>query len=77
MKTMFAALILLALATPAAAGQCPALWKQLDAKLQTAQLSEADRSKVAALRNKGEELHRSGDHAGSAAALNEALAMLE
>ena len=77
MKAMFAALILFALATPAAAGQCPALWKQVDAKLQTAQLSEADRSKVAALRKEGQELHGSGDHAGSAAALNEALALLE
>ena len=77
MKAMFATVILLALANPAEARQCPALWKQVDAKLQTAQLSEADRSKVAALRKEGEELHGSGDHAGSAAALNEALALLD
>jgi hypothetical protein len=58
-------------------GQGPTLWKQVDEKLQTAQLSDADKAKVMELRQQGEALHSSGDHAGSEAALNEALALLE
>ena len=75
-RTVVAALLLV-LAGPASASQCPTLWKQIDEKLQTAQLSEADKAKVAELRQRGEQLHTSGDHAGSEAALNEALALLD
>ena len=77
MKRLFAIVIALAFAGPALAGQCPTLWKQVDEKLQTAQLSEADKAKVTELRQQGEALHSSGDHGGSEAALNEALALLE
>ena len=77
MKRFLATALLLAFAAPAFANQCPTLWKQVDEKLQTAQLSEADKAKVTDLRQKGEELHSAGDHAGSEAALNEALALLE
>ena len=77
MQRIFAAALLLVLAGPASANQCPTLWKQIDERLQTAQLSEADKAKVADLRQRGEQLHASGDHAGSEAALNEALALLD
>lgn len=77
MKRLFAVALLLVFASPAAASQCPMLWAQIDEKLQTAQLSEADRAKVTDLRQRGEELHGAGDHAASEAALNEALALLE
>jgi hypothetical protein len=77
MKAILATALLLALASPAAANQCPALMKQVDAKLQTAQLSDADKRKVTKLRKDGEAAHRSGDHAKSEAALNEAIALLK
>jgi hypothetical protein len=77
MQRIVAVALLLALASPALANQCPTLWKQVDEKLQTAQLSEADKAKVTELRQRGEQLHASGDHAGSEAALNEALALLD
>jgi hypothetical protein len=77
MQKIVVAALLLVLAGPAWANKCPTLWKEVDAKLQTTQLSEADRAKVTELRQRGEQLHASGDHAGSEAALNEALALLD
>jgi hypothetical protein len=49
---------------------------EIDAALQTAQLSEADRAKVMELRAKGEQEHQAGDHAASEASLGEAKAIL-
>ncbi|GAA2842684.1 hypothetical protein GCM10010836_40700 [Aminobacter aminovorans] len=43
-----------------------------DAALPTSPLADADMTKVKELRAKGEQLHASGDHTGSKAALNEA-----
>lgn len=77
MKTVFATALLLALASPAAANQCPQLMNQVDAKLQTAQISAADKTKVTQLRQEGEAAHKAGDHAKSEAALNEALDLLK
>jgi len=77
MKKVLAAALLLAFVSPALAGQCPTLWKQVDEKLPSADLSDADRAKVTELRQQGEELHEAGDHAASEAALNEALALLQ
>ena len=77
MKTLLASAFVVALAGSAFANQCPMLWKQVDEKLQTAQLSEANKEKVTELRQRGEELHEAGDHAGSESALNEALALLD
>lgn len=76
MRRLFVAALVLGLAGPAVASQCPTLWKQVDDKLSTAQVSGADKAKVMELRQSGEELHKAGDHAGSEAALNEALALL-
>jgi hypothetical protein len=77
MKAVLATALLLALAGPAAANQCPQLMQEVDAKLQTAQLSDADKAKVTKLRQEGEEAHQAGDHAKSEAALNEALDLLK
>ena len=77
MQRIVVAAMLLVLASPALANQCPTLWKQVDEKLPAAQLSEADKAKVTELRQRGEQLHGSGDHAGAEAALNEALALLD
>ncbi len=77
MRTILASAFVLALVCPGFANQCPTLVKQIDEKLQTAQLSEADKAKVTELRNQGEAQHAAGDHAASEASLNEALAMLD
>ena len=77
MKRLLAAALLLALSSPAFAHQCPALMKQIDDKLATAQLSDADKAKVAELRKAGEEQHAAGAHDQSEASLQEALALLE
>lgn len=66
----------LTFAPAAFANQCPMLMGEIDAALQTASLSEADKTKVQELRKQGEELHTAGDHAGSEAALNEAKQIL-
>ena len=76
MRTILAAALALALASPAFAGRCPMEMAAIDAALQTAQLSEEDMARVRELRTQGEELHGAGDHAGSEAALDEAKAIL-
>ena len=76
MRTILASAFVFALAGPVLANMCPTLVKQIDEKLQTAQLSEADKAKVMELRNQGEAQHAAGDHAASEASLNEALGML-
>jgi hypothetical protein len=58
------------------AGSCPMDMKQIDAAMATSSLSTADMDKVKALRAQGEKLHKSGDHAGSVAALDEAKTIL-
>ncbi len=69
--------LMLALAPMTAfANQCPKMMAAIDAALPTASLSEADMAKVKELRQKGEQLHQAGDHAGSQAALGEAKKML-
>lgn len=69
--------ILLTIAPASAfANSCPTQMAAIDAALPTASLSEADMTKVKELRKQGEDLHNSGDHAGSEAALGEAKKML-
>lgn len=75
-KTLFAATALALLAGPAYAFHCPQDMAKIDAALQTAQLSDADKAKVTALRAKGEEQHKAGDHAAAVATLAEAMKIL-
>ena len=77
MRTIFAAALLFAFASPAFASRCPALWAQVDAKLPSANLSASDKAKVTELRKRGEEEHKAGNHAASEATLTEALALLD
>ncbi len=63
-------------ATPAFAGSCPKHMADIDAAMQTAQLSEADKTKVMELRKKGEEQHNAGDHAASMESLGQAKKIL-
>lgn len=77
MRTVLASAFFLALVSTSFANQCPSLMKQIDEKLQSAQLSEDERARVMELREQGEAQHAAGDHAASEASLNEALAMLD
>jgi hypothetical protein len=74
-KTLFAAILAVS-TSPAFAFQCPGDMAKIDAALQTAQLSDADKAKVMELRTKGEELHSAGQHQESVDTLAEALQIL-
>jgi hypothetical protein len=74
-KTLLAAILAVS-TSPAFAFQCPGDMAKIDAALQTAQLSDADKAKVMELRAKGEELHSAGQHQESVDTLAEALQML-
>ena len=75
-KFLIAAAAIAMLAGPAWASGCPTLMKKVDAALQTAQISDADKTKVMELRAKGEGEHTSGNHAGSVATLTDALKLM-
>ncbi len=60
----------------ALATQCPSIIGDIDAALETAQLSEADAARVNELRTRGEELHQAGNHDESIAVLTEAQEIL-
>jgi hypothetical protein len=75
-KTLFAAAALTLLAGPAFAFHCPQDMAKIDAAMQTAQLSDADKAKVTELRAKGEEQHNAGDHDAAVATLAEAMKIL-
>lgn len=74
--TLLLAAAVFALATPAFANQCPLLWKKVDARLSTAQVSPQVMDKVKQLRAEGEAAHKAGKHAAAVAALKEALRLL-
>lgn len=75
-KMLLSIAVVACLAGPAFASQCPMDMSKIDAAMQTAQLSDADKTKVTELRAKGEELHQSGNHAESVKTLGEAKAIL-
>ncbi len=75
-KIFLAGAIAALLASPAFASQCPMDMSKIDAAMETAQLSDADKAKVVELRAKGEELHSSGNHAESVETLGQAKSVL-
>ena len=75
-RLIITGLAAIALTVSAHAGQCPADMAKIDAALETAQLSDADKAKVMELRAKGQELHESGSHGESVNTLAEAKKML-
>ncbi len=75
-KLTFAASLVVALASPAFAFQCPADMGKIDAALASASLSNADLARVKELRARGEAEHKAGKHAASVATLAEAMAIL-
>ncbi|MGE0281442.1 MAG: hypothetical protein AB7P20_12635 [Rhizobiaceae bacterium] len=76
LRIITVAVAMLVAPVAAYANSCPTQMAAIDAALPNAKLSEADLAKVKDLRKQGEDLHASGDHAGSEAALGEAKKML-
>ncbi len=77
LRLFSALLVVLALASPAVASQCPSLVQKIDdAVAAGTSLSAEDLAKVQALRDEGEALHGAGSHADSVAKLQEALGLL-
>ncbi len=76
MKLILAAMALAA-SSLAFANNCPNEMKAIDAKLSSnPMLSDADMSKVKALRADGEKFHKAGQHAESMKALGDAKKLL-
>jgi hypothetical protein len=76
MKKPFIVATLLCMSAYAAAHGCPGEMRAIDAKMPSAMLTEADAAKVKALRDEGEKLHKSGQHAASMKALGDAKKLL-
>jgi hypothetical protein len=76
MKKPVIAAALMCMSAYAAAHGCPGEMRAIDAKMPSAMLAEADASKVKALREEGEKLHKSGQHAASMKALGDAKKLL-
>lgn len=76
-KSVIIFLALFLLPSMAMAGQCPALVKKVNEQLTKSNLSAEKKAEIVKLKDQGETLHKSGDHANSEKALNEALAKLK
>jgi hypothetical protein len=77
MKKLLTALALTALLSGTAfANSCPLHVKKIDAALASSTASEDVKAQAQALRDEGQALHDSGDHAGSMAKLAEAETLL-
>jgi hypothetical protein len=71
------AALLLAVAMPAHAWQCPADMAKIDAALDAGvEISDEELARVQELRAEGEQLHGAGNHEQSVAALAEAMEIL-
>lgn len=79
-RTLLAAGIVLALMSPAYAFHCPADMKAIDHALSqkglAKNLNKARRDDIAALRAKGEELHKGGKHAKAVEQLAKAMRII-
>ena len=68
---------LAAIATNAAAHNCPNEWKAIDAALPKAKLDAKQAAEVKKLRADGEQLHKDGKHSESMATLGKAKKILK
>ena len=75
-RLLFGTLLALSVIGTANAGSCPKHMKQIDAALGGASLSAAQMTEVKALRASGEQLHKTGKHGDSVAALKRAKKIL-
>ena len=71
MKSLLTAAAILVSASSAFAGSCPMKIALIDKALLAGNVQNAEQVKT--LRDKGEALHKSGDHGGSVAALLKAM----
>ena len=76
MKQLVLSLALAAMATTAAAHNCPNEWTAIDAALPKAKLDAKQMAEVKKLRAEGEQLHKAGKHAESMGTLGRAKKML-
>ena len=76
MKKLVLGSMMMFFAAVASAHGCPGEMRAIDAKVPTANLPAADMSKVKALREEGEKLHKEGKHTESMKALAEAKKLL-
>jgi hypothetical protein len=76
MKQLVLGSMMMFFAAMASAHGCPGEMRVIDAKVPTANLPAADMSKVKALREEGEKLHKEGKHTESMKALAEAKKLL-
>jgi hypothetical protein len=77
MKKLITALTLTVFMSGAAfANECPMHVQKIDAALATSTASDDVKTQAQALRDEGQALHESGDHAGSMAKLQEAEQLL-
>lgn len=76
MKQLFLGSMMMFFAAMASAHGCPGEMRAIDAKVPTANLPAAEMSKVKALREEGEKLHKEGKHTESMKALAEAKKLL-
>lgn len=76
MKQLVLGSMMMFFATMASAHGCPGEMRAIDAKVPSANLPVADMSKVKALREEGEKLHKEGKHTDSMKALAEAKKLL-
>lgn len=70
------AAVLVSIAGPAYASQCPSLVAKIDKSLATAGLSAAQLEDIKRLRDDGEAQHKAGKHGDAVTTLNKALALL-
>ena len=76
MKILATSALIIALATPGFAFQCPADMAAIDAAIENANIGEEDMARVKELRATGEAEHEAGNHQASVDALAEAKALL-
>ena len=76
MKQLLIGSLVMFFVTTASAHGCPGEMRAIDAKMPTANLPAAEMSKVKALREEGEKLHKEGKHTDSMKALAEAKKLL-
>ena len=76
MKRLFCTVVLFSLSTASFAAHCQADAKAIYAGLAKATLSDAQKSEIMSLRDKGMAQHKSGDHKDAVDTLSEAMRIL-
>jgi hypothetical protein len=76
MKNLVLGAMFVFFAAAASAHGCPGEMRAIDAQIPSATLPAGDMSKVKALREEGEKLHKEGKHTESMKALTEAKKLL-